>query len=366
MSVKVGVIGAGVISDQYLENMTTFPDLDVAFVSDLDTERAGSQARKYAVPRSGTPDELLETDVELVVILTPPAAHVPVGLAAIAAGKHVWLEKPLATDPEAARDLLTAAQAAGLVVAGAPDTVLGSGIQTALRAVAEGRIGRAISAVAFFATAGPQGWHPAPDFLFAAGGGPLLDVGPYYLTTLVHLLGSITHVTAQGTRSQEFRTIGAGPRAGEQFPIEVDTTINALFRFESGAQATATFSFDSGVRHAQLEVTGEQGTIIVPDPNRFAGDVKICSNRGLEPVVIEAQGTERTRGIGVVEMAQAIRSHRLPRANGALMLHVLDAMHATLDSCARSTEEPVSVAVTSRTEPVPPLPAAWDPTARTL
>ena len=207
--VGVGVIGAGVISDTYLENLTGFPDLRVLFVADLVPERAAEQAAKHGIPGSGTVNELLDRpDIEIVVNLTVPAAHVEVGLAALDAGKHVWAEKPLAMDRESARKLLDRAKERGLRVASAPDTVLGAGLQTARRAIDEGRIGEPRSALALFQTPGPESWHPAPEFLFEAGGGPLLDMGPYYLTELVQLLGPVRRVTGAGERVRETRVIG--------------------------------------------------------------------------------------------------------------------------------------------------------------
>lgn len=357
MSVRIGVLGAGTISEQYLTNLTSFPDLEVTVVADLDVDRARAQAERHGVPHWGTDAELLASDVEIVVNLTQPSAHLPTGLAVLAAGKHLWVEKPLALDPDAATELLDAARRAGRVVAGAPDTFLGAGLQTALRAVAEGRIGRPSSALAAFATAGPQGWHPSPEFLFSPGGGPVLDVGPYYLTALVQMLGSVTQVSAVGARSQEFRTIGDGPRAGTQFPVLVDTTVSALLRFTSGAHASATFSFDSGVRRAQLDVTGELGTIVVPDPNRFTGDVVIHSNRGAEPVQVPTEGTSTSRGIGVVEMARAIAAGRTPRADGALMAHVVEVMSAVLGAA----DDGGTRAIASTAPLCPPLPPDWDP-----
>lgn len=357
MSVRIGVLGAGTISEQYLTNLTTFPDLEVTFVADLDVERARQQAERHGVARWGTDTELLASDVEIVVNLTQPAAHLPTGLAVLAAGKHLWVEKPLALTPAAATELLDAARRADRHVAGAPDTFLGAGLQTALRAVADGRIGRPSSALVAFATAGPQRWHPAPEFLFAPGGGPLLDVGPYYLTALVQMLGSVTHVSARGARSQETRTIGDGPRAGTPFPVLVDTTVSALLTFASGAHASATFSFDSGVRRAQLDVTGELGTIVVPDPNRFTGDVVIHSNQGADPTEIPATGTTTSRGIGVVEMARAIAGGRRPRADGTLMAHVVEVMDATLESVASGG----TVAIRSTAPECEPLPPDWDP-----
>ncbi|MEE6288829.1 Gfo/Idh/MocA family oxidoreductase [Georgenia sp. MJ173] len=357
MSVRVGVLGAGTISEEYLTNLTSFPDLDVTFVADLDVERARAQAERHGVPHWGTGEELLAGDAEIVVNLTQPAFHVSTGQAVLAAGKHLWVEKPLALDPESATALLDAARAAGRRVAGAPDTFLGAGLQTALRAVADGLIGRPSSALVAFATAGPQRWHPAPEFLFSPGGGPLMDLGPYYLTALVQMLGPVTEVTALGASSQQTRTIGDGPRAGLEFPVLVDTTVSAMLRFASGAHAAATFSFDSGVRRAQLDLTGELGTLVAPDPNRFAGDVVIHSNRGDEPVQVPTEGTTTTRGIGVVEMARAIAAGRTPRADGALMAHVVEVMWATL----RAIDDGGAVAVTSTAPISPPLPARWDP-----
>lgn len=357
MPVKIGVLGAGVISDQYLANLVTFPDLEVVFVADVDPKRASTQAAKHGVGASGTVDELLAGSAEVIVNLTPPAAHLDTALAAVGAGKHVWLEKPLTTDLAGATRLLAAADAAGVIVAGAPDTFLGAGIQTALRAAREGIAGELSSAVVAFATAGPQGWHPSPEFLFSDGGGPLMDVGPYYLTALVQLFGPISAVSALGGRAQKQRTIGSGARAGTVFPVTVDTTVSALYEFSSGAHATASFSFDSGIRRATLDVTGDLGTIEVPDPNRFTGDTVYHPSGGGEAQIIPASGTEVTRGIGVVEMARAIRFGTTPRASGQLAAHVLDALTATLESAlSRSRVELQTTAPL-----VEPLAAEWNP-----
>src|SRR5690625_2018423 len=357
MAIKVGVMGAGVISNQYLSNLTTFPDLDVIFVADTDVDRARSQANEYGIAGSGTVDDLLTEPAQIIVNLTPPTAHLDTALAAVMAGKHVWLEKPLTTDVAGAQRLLTAAEEAGVVVAGAPDTFLGAGIQTALRAFESGIVGPISSALAAFATAGPQGWHPSPEFLFADGGGPLMDVGPYYLTALVQIFGPITSVTALGGRAQKQRTIGAGERAGTTFPVVVDTTVSALYEFESGAHASASFSFDSGIRRATLDVTGERGTLVVPDPNRFSGEVSFHPSNGEETRVLEVAGTEITRGIGVVEMAQAIGAGRSPRASGRLAGHILEALLATLESTRKNTR----IELQSTAPMVSPLPADWNP-----
>ena len=226
----VGVIGAGVISDKYLSSLTSFPDLRVLAVADLDTGRAAAQAAKYGVPGAGAVAELLaDPAIELVVNLTVPTAHVDVGLAALESGKHVWAEKPLAMDRQTGRKLLDRARELGLRVASAPDTVLGAGLQTARRAIDGGAIGASMSALALLQTPGPEDWHPSPEFLFQPGAGPLLDMGPYYLTELIQLFGPIHRVTGVGGRARDRRVIGSGPKAGAEFQVDV---LKAVAEFE--------------------------------------------------------------------------------------------------------------------------------------
>ncbi|MEV4313155.1 Gfo/Idh/MocA family oxidoreductase [Actinocrispum sp. NPDC049592] len=358
--VGVGLIGAGTISDTYLENLTSFPDVQVRFVADLDTGRAAAQAAKFNVPRSGTGAELLaDEDLELVVNLTIPAAHVEVGLAALEAGKHVWSEKPLALDRQNARKLLDQAMQKGLRVACAPDTILGAGFQSARRALP--RIGQPQSGLALFQTPGPESWHPSPEFLFQAGGGPLLDMGPYYLTALVQLFGPIRKVTGAGGQSRKTRVIGSGPRAGTEFAVTVPTTVTALIEFESGGSAQLVLSFDSALRRVGvLEVTGTAGTLVVPDPNRFDGASVLHVSDDQEE--LSPQGHQASRGTGALELARAIRNNEPERASGELAYHVLDAMLAIDESIIRGR----SVDVESRVEVPPPLPADWDPYTSTL
>jgi predicted dehydrogenase len=362
--VGVGIIGAGTISDTYLTNLTGFPDVQVQAVADLDVERAADQAAKHGVPRSGTVAELLaDPAVELVVNLTIPAAHVEVGLAALEAGKHVWSEKPLALDRQNARKLLDRAGERGLRVACAPDTVLGAGLQTARRAVDVGRIGEPRTALALFQTPGPESWHPAPEFLFQAGGGPLLDMGPYYLTGLVQLLGPIRKVTGAGGQARETRVIGSGPRAGTEFAVTVPTTVTALVEFARGGSAQVVLSFDSALRRAGfLEVTGTLGTAVLPDPNRFDGPTLLHLLDQSEPEELAPQGHTASRGTGALELARAIRAGVPERASGELAYHVLDAMLAIEESIIRGR----SVDVTSTVEVPPALADDWDPHASTL
>ncbi|WP_199512840.1 Gfo/Idh/MocA family protein [Nucisporomicrobium flavum] len=365
--VGVGIVGAGTISGAYLRNLTAFPDLRVLMVADLDTARAAEQAARFGVARSGTAGELLaDPGVEIVVNLTVPAAHVEVGLAALDAGKHVWTEKPLALDRSSARMLLDRAAEQGLRVASAPDTVLGAGLQTARRALDAGRIGPARTALALFQSPGPESWHPSPEFLFRPGAGPLLDMGPYYLTALVHLLGPVERVTATGGRLRGTRTIGSGPRAGTDFAVEVATTVAALIEFAGGGSAQLLTTFDSALARTGLEVTGTLGTAVLPDPNRFDGTTTLHllgGEKGAEkPEDLDAEGHPATRGTGVLELARAVRAGRAERAPGELAYHVLDVMLAIEESVARRE----TVSVTSTVEVPPALPAGWDPYARTL
>ncbi|WP_417233280.1 Gfo/Idh/MocA family protein [Arthrobacter sp.] len=354
----VGIVGAGTISDQYLGNLTKFPDLKVLFIADLDEERAASQAEKWGVPNSGSYEQLLATDaIEIVVNLTIPAVHVEVALQAVAAGKHVWGEKPYALDRESGRQLMAAAKDAGVRVAVAPDTFLGAGLQTALREVRDGAIGQPLTALTLFQVPGPESWHPSPEFLFAKGAGPLFDVGPYYLTTLIQVFGPIRRVAALSSQARSSRTIGSGPKAGTDFPVEVPTHISALIDFESGASAQSVFSFDSKLPRAGfVEIAGAEGTAVFPDPNMFDGETTIHNSEG-EPRVVEATGSFFTRGTGVAELAQAIREGRPERVPGDLAFHVLDVMASLVEAADAGT----FVDVTSTVQISAPLDAEWDP-----
>jgi predicted dehydrogenase len=361
--VGVGVIGAGVISGEYLDNLTTFPDLDVLFVADLDVGRARAQAEKYSIAASGSVEELLaHPDIEIVVNLTIPVAHVDVALRALAAGKHVWTEKPFALDRDSGERLLSEAARLGLRVATAPDTFLGAGLQTALRVIEDGAVGTPLTALALMQSPGPESWHPSPEFLFQEGGGPLFDIGPYYLTALAQVFGPARHVTAAASRARLVRVIGSGPRAGAEFDVTVPTHHSALIEFESGASAQTIFSFESYSRHRFVEVCGTTGTIALPDPNTFEGDSLIFDGTGDDGRRVPAVGSTSSRGTGVAELAQAIRAGRPERANGAQAFHVLDIMASITESASRRE----TVAVESSFEKAPPVPADWDPTVASL
>jgi predicted dehydrogenase len=353
--VGVGVIGAGVISGTYLENMTAFADLDVLFVADLDQGRAQAQAEAYGVPGHGSVDELLaRDDIEIVVNLTIPAVHTQVGEQIIAAGKNVWSEKPLALDHESGAALLTAASNAGLRVACAPDTVLGAGIQTAMRAINRGDIGEPLTATTMFHVPGPDAWHPNPEFLFALGAGPLFDMGPYYITTLVHAFGAASRVGAVSSKSSAIRTIGSGPRAGVEFPVEVPTHHAAVIAFEGGQSAQSTFSF--------VEISGTEGTIVLPDPNTFEGESTLWRFGQEEPGTIAAVGSTYGRGSGVLDLARSIRAGVPERASGAVAAHVLDVLLAVSSAAESGTTVDVASSVAKPT----PLAEDWDPATATL
>ncbi len=367
--VGVGIIGAGNISDTYLDNLNSFPDIDVVIVGDLDVERARLQAAKHAVSEFGTAADVLDHGgVEIVVNLTIPEVHATVSSAAISAGKHVWSEKPIATDRDSARRLLRDAEHAGLRVGVAPDTVLGPGIQSARRAIQRGDIGEPLFAHTIMQSQGPELFHPNPAFLFARGAGPLLDIGPYYFTTLVHIFGAVKAVAAFGMIPRATRSVLVGSAWGERFPVEVPTTIDVLARFEGGQQSHSLFSADSALsRQGVVEICGTEGTISLPDPNRFIGHsmmVRPLRHDGDEQIWLDnpAEGLSVGRGLGVLEMGRGIRTGAPHRANGDVGYHVLDVMLAAEESAENGT----FVDIASYAEQPPAMPIEFDPFALTL
>ncbi|SIT68291.1 Gfo/Idh/MocA family protein [Microbacterium sp. RU33B] len=372
-AVGIGVIGVGVISDTYLENLASFPDVEVLIVGDLLLDRAQAQAEKHGIPAFGSAEDVLAHEgVDLVVNLTVPAAHIEVSRAAIAAGKHVWTEKPLGLDREAAAELLREASAAGLRIGSAPDTLLGPAFQAVRRAIDSGVIGRPLFAQTVFQTQGPDLWHPSPAFLFAEGAGPLLDMGPYYFSALVSLLGPVDRVSAVGTKAREERVIHAGPDAGTTFPVEVPSTIQIVTAFEQGAQAQSLLSFDSALeRHGIVEIHGTDGSIVIPDPNRFSGRIAYVKPLGVirdgmsfeqEWIEVAHDDIEVGRGIGALDMVRAIADGRPHVASGDLGFHVLDILLSAQEAAATGR----TVTVESTVAPVPLLPDGFDPFAATL
>jgi predicted dehydrogenase len=289
--------------------------------------------------------------VDIVLNLTIPAAHQEVALAAIAAGKPVYGEKPLAPTTKQAREILDAAASAGVAVGCAPDTVLGTGIQTARAVLDAGEIGRPIAATAFMTTPGHERWHPAPEFYYQQGGGPLLDMGPYYLTALVTLLGPVRRVVGMSATPQATRTT----IKGSTFPVEVATHVTGVLEHEGGALSTLLMSFDVWAADLpRIEVYGTGGSLSVPDPNNFHGPVGVFS-AGTESWADQPEAggyPNAARGYGLADLARAIRTGGQPRANGALAFHVLDVMESLLMAAETGT----SITITSdvaRPAPVP-------------
>jgi predicted dehydrogenase len=333
--VKVGVIGCGNISSNYISYMKKFDILDVVAVSDNIPERARAQAAEYGIPNAGSNDELLgNKDIRIVVNLTPPNLHAQVNLEIIAAGKSVHCEKPLATTRADGQRILAAAREIGVRVGGAPDTFLGGGLQTCRKLIDDGWIGRPVAATAFFTGHGHESWHPDPEFFYKFGGGPLFDMGPYYLTALVSLLGPARRVTGSATISTPERLITSQPHYGQKIQVEVPTHVAGVIDFANGAVASIITSFDvwdSNLPH--IEIYGTEGTLSVPDPNTFTGPVKI--KRAGADAWSEVPLTHNAgvgRGIGVADMAYGIMNGRPHRASGELAYHVLDIMHAIIDA----------------------------------
>ncbi|SEO31372.1 Gfo/Idh/MocA family protein [Actinacidiphila rubida] len=361
--VGVALVGAGVISTQYLTALSTFPDVRVLSVADLDVARARAQAEAYGVPAHGDlASALAIPEVEIVVNLTIPAAHAEVATAALRAGKHVYGEKPLALAPSDGAKILAEAQTRGLRVGSAPDTFLGAGLQSAARALRAGLIGEPVSATAVTQGPGPESWHPSPEFLFQYGAGPLFDIGPYYLTALVALFGSVDRVAATARQARAQRVIGSGPKAGTVFDVEVPTHVHALLDFANGPSTSATFSFDSSVPRRMIEITGTEGTLSLPDPNTFDGPLQVRALGEEEWRDLPVEGTTAGRGIGVLDMARAVRGGDRHRASGELAQHVLELMASITDSAERHG----FVGMESAAPAVETLPDGWDPVAATL
>lgn len=352
----IGLIGCGVISGIYLQRCRTFPQIEMRAVSDLSPEAAKARGEEFDVP-AVTPEQLLQReDVDIVLNLTVPAVHVEVGLAAIAAGKHVYSEKPFGSTVAEAQTLMDAASAAGLRVGCAPDTFLGGAHQSARDILDRGQIGQPLAGTATLMLAGHERWHPNPDFYYShPGGGPVLDMAPYYVSTMVNCLGPVRRVSALGSRSRDSRVIATGPRAGQSVPVEVLTHVAGVMEFVSGALVQIVSSFDVlGHRHTPLEIYGTEGSMTIPDPNGYIGEVELFNDGEWQAQPVNhAYGDDNYRGIGLADMAEAIVTGRPHRASGEFALHVQDIM----ESLISSAEQGVAVELTTRCD----RPAALKP-----
>ena len=336
--VKVGVVGCGNICGIYFKNMReVFDVLEVVACADMIPERAAKSAEEFPGVRAASVKELLaDRSIQVIVNLTPPAAHAEVALAAVKAGKSVYNEKPLATERADAKKFLDIAKSKNLRVGCAPDTFLGAGLQTCRKLVDDGWIGAPVAATAFMTGHGPEGWHPDPEFFYKKGGGPLFDMGPYYLTALISLMGPVKRVTGSGRISFRERTITSKPKYGTRVKVEIPTHVAGVLDFECGAVATLVTSFDVWkATLPRIEIYGSEGSLSVPDPNTFGGPVRVARPGGdWAEMPLAFPNAENSRGLAVADMAAASLSGRPHRASAELAFHVLDIMHSIIDASA--------------------------------
>ncbi|MBW3632411.1 MAG: Gfo/Idh/MocA family oxidoreductase [Chloroflexi bacterium] len=353
--VQVGLVGCGYISDRYLKNAQHFPEFTVVACADATPERATRRAEEYGVPAVSTVAELLaDPAIEIVLNLTTPEAHASIARAALEAGKGVYNEKPLATALEDGKRLVEMARSRGLRLGAAPDTFLGGGLQTCRQVIDEGGIGQPVAATAFMLIHGHERWHPDPDFYYQRGGGPLFDMGPYYLTALISLLGPVRRVTGSARATFSERTIRSEPRAGERIAVEVPTHLAAVLDFANGPIATLVTSFDVWASEMpKLEIYGSEGSLSLPDPNTFGGPVRIrgADDDAWRNVPVTRPFTENSRGLGLADMATGLRSGAPHRANGDLAFHVLEVMHA-VETASREGRHVEIISACERPEPL--------------
>jgi len=336
---RVGVAGIGKISGIYLDNLTGMfgKRVKLTALCDVIYERAEKAAADYHAKAYRTLGEMLDADVDIVLNLSQPKYHFDITLASVKAGKHVYNEKPLCTKREDAAVLLKAAADKKVRVGGAPDTFLGSGIQTCRKLIDDGRIGNPVAAVAFMMNHGPEHWHPSPEFFYKQGGGPMFDVGPYYLTALVNLLGPVARVSGSAKISSPTRAITSEPLKGAIINVEVPTHVAGVLEFAGGAIGTIITSFDVYSHTLPcMEIYGTEGTLRVPDPNTFGGPVYLrrFNEEEWTQIPLINNYTEDCRGLGVTEMAEAIEQDRPHHASAELAYHVLDIMHGIHEASA--------------------------------
>ena len=356
--IRIGMVGVGNISGIYLQNITgLFRDIELTAVCDLVREKAERAQAEYDIPKLyDTMEELFaDPEIDIGLNLTRPYEHFDVTSAALRAGKHVYSEKPLGATWEEGKALAALAEERGLMLGGAPDTFLGAGIQTCRRLIDDGFIGRPIGAAAAMVCHGHESWHPDPAFYYQFGGGPLLDMGPYYITALVNLLGGVRAVTGVAATSFPQRTITSRPLAGAVIDVEVPTHVNGILQFDGGAVGTILTSFDVyAPEQTRLEIYGTEGTLYLPDPNGFGGPVRLLrpEDGGTPkeiPLLYDYPGN--SRGLGLADMAVALETGRPARAPHAQTLHVLEVMTAI----QRSSDAGRTVELETRYTPRAPM-----------
>lgn len=355
--VGIGIVGLGNISAAYLKAAQNFPVLDIRAVADLNPDVSKARAGEFGLRAVALDDIFSDPAIDIILNLTIPRAHVDVGMRAIEAGKHVYSEKPLGIAFSEGKRLVDAAAAKGLRVGSAPDTFLGGSHQTARHVVDSNVLGQIVGGTAYFMCPGHERWHPNPAFYYDQGGGPMLDMGPYYITDLVNLLGPVKQVLGVATMLRSTRTITAKERAGEVIPVHVPTHVAGTLIFASSAVVQVSMSFDvAGHKHLPLEIYGTDGSLIVPDPNHFGGQVELLEKGGEWQNVPTDQPywDGNFRSIGLADMASALVGGRAHRCNGELALHVLEVMEAF----GTSAEQGKAVTMTTTVERPEPLSAS--------
>lgn len=339
-SLGIGIIGCGNISAAYLRLAPLFAGIEMRACADMNMDAAQARAAEFGI-RAETVEGLLgSSDIDIIVNLTVPNAHFAVSKAALEAGKHVYSEKPFVLTLEEGSALATIAKDRGLRVGSAPDTFLGGAHQLARHLVDSGAVGSVTSGTCFVQSPGMEMWHPNPDFFFQPGGGPVLDLGPYYISNLVQLIGPVKRVAAMASSASEYRTITSQPRHGEKIKVETPTTIHAILQFHSGAQITFCASWDVWQHgHSNMELYGKEGTLHVPDPNFFGGEVRMTEKAAFANVATAWDhpfgksndgGRANYRAAGLADMAQAIAAKRPHRCSLEFSLHVVDVMTTIL------------------------------------
>ena len=354
---RVGIVGCGVISGVYALKLKALPFVDLVACADIMPERAKQLAEEHSIAKTLDPDALLQDDdIDVVVNLTIPAVHYDVSRAAIDAGKSVFSEKPLALDLAQGLELGRAAATAGVRVGCSPDTFLGAGLQTCRKLIDEGAIGQPVAASAFMLSPGPERWHPGPEIFYQRGAGPLFDMGPYYLTALVGLLGPARRVTSSARITHAQREIKSEPLQGKMMDVEVPTHVSSVIDLVGGPVATLVTSFDvQTTRLRNIEIYGTEGTLSVPDPNTFGGPVGLRrpGDREWEDTPLTHANADQSRGIGLGDMIKAIQDDRPHRASLELSTHVLDLMESIVVSSDEGRHvEPATTC--ERPAPLPP------------
>ena len=336
-TLNVGIIGTGNIAPAYIRGCAPFDVIKLTACADILIDRAQAFGNEHGLDAHSVDDLLARDDIDIVINLTIPLAHAEVSLQIIEAGKHPYCEKPLAVDRADGERVVKAAKAAGVRVGCAPDTFLGGGGQTARKVIDDGVIGTPVAATATWLSHGHESWHPNAGFYYLKGGGPMFDMGPYYVTALVNLMGPVARVSGAARMTFPERIATSEALKGQKLPVEVNTHVAGTLEFENGAITSVIMSFDVWGNHLpDIEIHGETGSLSVPDPNTFAGVVKTLKGGTREWTDVPLTHTTNIgRGAGVADMAYAIQSGRPHRASGDLAFHVLDIIQALEESSAQ-------------------------------